>query len=100
MYFLGLTNDLLVMEPRFPKEREERKKEGRKREKWRERERRKEGEKVGARKKRERKCLFPRTECSFQESVKFLCSHLSFRAWDFMLQPRSDPGKSMETRDS
>ena len=50
-------NDLLVMEPRFPKEREKRKKEGRKREM--ERERRKEGGKVGARKKREIKCLFP-----------------------------------------
>lgn len=89
------------MKPRFPKEREERKKEGR--EKEREMESEQEEKKEGKREqeKRERKKMsIPRTEYSFQESVKFPCSHLSFTAWDFMLQSRSDPGKSMEARDS
>ena len=87
------------MKPRFPKEREERKKEGR--EKEREMESEQEEKKEGKREqeKRERKKMsIPRTEYSFQESVP--CSHLSFTAWDFMLQSRSDPGKSMEARDS
>lgn len=74
------------------------KKEGRKEERNGEREK-KRGRESGSKKKERNKMSIPRTECSFQESVKFLCSHLSFRAWDFMLQPRSDPGKSVEARD-
>lgn len=89
------------MEPRFPKEREERKKEGREKEREMERQReKKRGRESGNKKKERKKISILRTECSFQENVKFPCSHLSFRAWNFMLQPRSDPGKSMEAMES
>lgn len=86
------------MDPRFPKEREERKKKGR--EKEREMERQREEKREGKREQEKREKENVLEECSFQENVKFPCSHLSFRAWNFMLQPRSDPGKSMEAMES
>lgn len=43
----------------------------------------------------------PKAECRFfQESVKFLCSHLSVTAWGIVLEPSNDPDNSMEASNS